>query len=314
MKISKLFNIHYGNALSLNAIKKTKSGINFVSRTSKNNGVSAIVEELPQTKPFESGLITVAVGGSVLESFVQIKPFYTGYHMMILEPKEKMTLNNKLFYCFCIKRNKYKYSYGRQANATLKNLEMPDQIPLWVNKFDMTNLENIAKSISNKTINLTDRSWKWFSYLEIFDIERGYYNKRPTKVGNVNFVSASSHNNGVTDKIEKKSIEKIYPGNCITVANNGQYTTCAFYQKNDFTCSHDVNILRIKNTKMTPHIAMFLSPLIRREKYRFNYGRKWRYQRMLKTKIKIPVDQNNNPDWKFMKQYISTLSYSSNLV
>lgn len=313
MKLSGLFQISYGNGLSFNAMKKTNNGINFVSRTRKNNGVSGIVEKYKNNEPFKSGLITVAVSGSVLESFIQIKPFYTGYHVMVLKPKKEMTLNEKQFYCLCIKHNKYKYSYGRQANTTLKNLELPNQIPEWVHTLVISKFENSFKAVSKQTIGLLDRSWKWFSYSEVFNIERGYYNKRPNQTGSLNFVSATAYNNGVTDKVVKDIVEKMYDGNCITVVNNGQSTTCAFYQEKSFTCSHDVNILRIKNQEMTPFIAMFLIPLIRREKYRFNYGRKWRYHRMQKTIIKLPIDNNHNPDWKFMEDYIKSLSYSKNL-
>lgn len=310
MKLSDLFYINYGNGLSLNAYAQTNSGINFISRTSKNNGVSGQIEKLSDIKPFDVGLITVAVSGSVLESFIQVKPFYTGFHIMVLKPKKTMTLNQKLFYCLCIKRNKYKYSYGRQANTTLKFLEVPDQTPDWVDKFNISKLDDLTKAITDKKITLKDRQWKWFLYSDVFDIERGYYNKRPNQFGDVNFVSASAQNNGVTDTMSAEIIEKMYDGNCITVANNGQYTSCAFYQKNDFTCSHDVNILRTKDVEINPFIALFLIPLIRLEKYRFNYGRKWRYQRMQKTQIKLPVDKIGKPDWDFMQDYVKSTNFS----
>ena len=93
MKVEDLFYVSYGNSLELNNLEKSKNGINFVSRTSKNNGVSAVVKENKNLKPFEEGIITVAVGGSVMEAFVQPKPFYTGFHMMILKPKKEMSLS-----------------------------------------------------------------------------------------------------------------------------------------------------------------------------------------------------------------------------
>jgi len=71
----------------------SNSNINFVSRTAQNNGVVEQVEVFGDTKPFDAGLITVALGGSVLSSFVQLNPFYTAFHIMVLIPKIKMSFN-----------------------------------------------------------------------------------------------------------------------------------------------------------------------------------------------------------------------------
>ena len=53
--------------------------------------------------------------------------------------------------------------------------------------------------------------------------------------------------------------------------------------------------------------------LIRKEKYRFNYGRKWETERMKESLIKLPIDKNGNPDFEFMENYIKSLPYSANL-
>lgn len=84
MKIRDLFIPYQGNGLELiNLDISEQSNINFVSRTAQNNGVVAQVETVETVAPFDAGLITVALGGSVLSSFVQTKPFYTAYHIMV---------------------------------------------------------------------------------------------------------------------------------------------------------------------------------------------------------------------------------------
>ena len=150
---------------------------------------------------------------------------------------------------------------------------------------------------------LKQAKWKWFKYSEVFIIERGFYNKRPEDEGNMRFISASMSNNGVTDKVNPEIVEKKFAGDCITIVNNG-HAGEAFYQNEEFTCSHDVNILRLKDYKMNVSVAMFLIPFIKKEKFRFNYGRKWRYERMGNSEIKLPVDVKGNPDWGFMENYI----------
>lgn len=148
MIVDDLFEVFYGTDLELNSLKKTDSGINFVSRTEKNNGVSAIVEPLKNVKPLDAGLITVAGGGnSILSSFVQVKPFYSGRDLFYLKAREPMTLREKVFYCICIKRNQYRYSYGRQANKTLKSMKLPTKIPVWVYSKDL--VQNIRERIKS---------------------------------------------------------------------------------------------------------------------------------------------------------------------
>lgn len=123
--LSEVFEVNYGVNLELNKMTKDPGGINFISRTAKNNGVSAKVLPLPSVDPIEAGVLTVAGGGSVLETFMQSEPFYSGRDLYYLKPRIEMTDAQKLFYCTCIRANQYRYSFGRQANRTLKSLMIP---------------------------------------------------------------------------------------------------------------------------------------------------------------------------------------------
>jgi hypothetical protein len=58
---------------------------------------------------------------------------------------------------------------------------------------------------------------------------------------------------------------------------------------------------------------MFLCTLIKQEKYRFGYGRKWGIDRMKKTEIRLPMDQNGKIDWLYIDNYIKSLPYSSQI-
>jgi hypothetical protein len=124
--VSDVFDVIYGVNLELNALTRDPCGVNFVSRTARNNGVSARVKLVRGVIPLPAGCLTVAGGGSVLETFVQPEPFYSGRDLYVLIPKEDLSLQQKLFACMCIKANKYRYNYGRQANRTLRLLRIPD--------------------------------------------------------------------------------------------------------------------------------------------------------------------------------------------
>ncbi|MDI9233479.1 restriction endonuclease [Limnohabitans sp. HM2-2] len=135
VSLCELFEVNYGTNLELNAMDVNPHGINFVARTSQNNGVSAKVQKLSEMEPTEGGVLSVAGGGSVLETFLQVEPFYSGRDLFYLRPKTKMSVDVMLFYATCIKANRYKYSYGRQANKTLRDLKLPaiECVPAWVN-------------------------------------------------------------------------------------------------------------------------------------------------------------------------------------
>ncbi len=132
--ISELFDVCYGTNHELNALELDPHGVNFVSRSAKNNGVSAKVKLLQDSSPIPGGVLTVAGGGSVLETFLQMEPFYSGRDLFYLVPKEKMAVEELLFYANCIKLNRFRYSYGRQANRTLKEIKIPERaaLPDWV--------------------------------------------------------------------------------------------------------------------------------------------------------------------------------------
>ena len=74
-----------------------------------------------------------------------------------------MTLQEKLFYCVCLRKNKYRFSFGRQANQTLKDLELPSKVPRWVNEISIDK-PLLKESFSKNKIELSERKWVKFRY------------------------------------------------------------------------------------------------------------------------------------------------------
>lgn len=314
IRLDSLFNVSYGTNLELNSLEECANGINFVSRTAKNNGVSARVKRLTEIDPLPSGLLTVATGGSVLETFLQSEPFYSGRDLYYLTPKVHLTENQKLFYCACIKKNKFRYNYGRQANKTLKALMLPalDAFPSWVNEKD-DDLKSYSLPVENKMDAKLPPVSKWqvFIYEDIFEIQRGqsFYLKN-LKVGDYPYVSASSENNGISARVSIFN----QMGGAISLAYDGSVGE-AFYQPERFLASEKIVSIRLRkrfNYSLNPYLALFLITLIRKEKFRYNYGLKWSVEsRMKKSVIKLPVDSKGAPNWSLMENYIKSLPYSS---
>lgn len=313
-KISELFDIKYGNSFELiNLTECDKSFIdcvNFVSRTENNNGISAYVKKLLDAVPNPAGTITVAVSGSVLSTFLQIQPYYTGFHVMVLYPKKKMSIVELLFYAYVIRKNKYRYNYGRQANKTLKDIVIPEFIPEDWKNIKIKQLSRLnEKPISLKHFNLGISSWNTFNIKDLFRIT----GSKTTPVleleeygrGNYPYVTTQATNNGV------EGFYNFYTedGGVITV-DSAVLGYCS-YQPYNFSASDHVEKL-IPKFKMNKYIAMFLVAIINQEQYRYNYGRKCSQDRMEKGNIKLP-SKNGSPDWEIMGNYIKSLQYSSNL-
>ena len=170
--------------------------------------------------------------------------------------------------------------------------------------------------------------WREFVYSSIFDVQKGFYNKKPDHnySGDIPFLGATERCNGVTEYYALEDIEaasktgddnnsdiseKIFPGKSLCVTNNGS-VGCAFYQPISFTCSHDVNPLYILNGSFDMYNALFVATVIELDKYRWAYGRKWRPERMVKSTIRLPAilkDGEYIPDWEYMSDYIRNLPY-----
>ena len=191
-------------------------------------------------------------------------------------------------------------------------------------------------------MNLNTKKWKSFDFIKIFDIKKGFYNKKPESsgTGSIPFLGATDSNNGVTEYYTYEEIEsssrtgtgpnedierKLFPGNAVCVTNNGS-VGYAYYQSKTFTCSHDVNPLYLRGRQFNEFTGMFIAAVIMYDRYRWGYGRKWRPERMEKSQLKLPVlcDENGSPiidstkqyseegfipDWQWMEDYIKLLHH-----
>lgn len=136
---------------------------------------------------------------------------------------------------------------------------------------------------------------------DVFDIVKG---KRLTKndqlLGSTLFIGATAMNHGQTARIGQRPL---FPANTITVSYNGSVGE-AFYQEEPYWASDDINVLFLKNHELNRHIASYLCAVIRKAGKLFFYNQKWNLERMKVTKISLPVNSVNVPDWDYMERYI----------
>lgn len=314
---------HVKNGISSNAVKVQEMedhsyNIPYFRPTSafENVIVGYInLEEVEQRFVFEAGNIFVSTDGDGSHSYAYVSPirFIPNSNVSVLIPKREMSLNEKIFYAFVITKNRYRFSYGRKPKGErLKSLILPNAMPLNFQRFKLSKFDNdnFSLPINSATIDLEILKWQWFRYDKLFKIERG----RGPRVkdiqenGTTPFITSIDKNNGLTGWTNDSPI---HIGNVISVNRNGSVAE-AFYQPVPFCSTEDVHIFNPK-FDLNPFIALFLTSLIKKEKYRYSYGRKWGIGRMNESQIKLPVTETGEPDWEFMENYIKSLPYSKSL-
>lgn len=313
-KIEKLFNVNYPSTLVFGHQREVPDGTFFVTSSGKNNGVAGRVEPIADAELFPAGAITVPLKGSVMQAFLQPEPFYCAHQIAVLTPKTPMSDAVKLFYVSCLRANRFRFSYGRQADKTLPILEVPsiEEIPHWVAGADLNALHNASEPLEKiETPQINTNSWKPYRYGRLFKIGRGFGPRKATLTGkgSTPFVTAIDSNNGLTGFTDEDPKHK---GNVITVNRNGNGVAEAFYQPEPLSSTEDVHVFTPK-FDLNKYIAMFLIPLIRKEKYRFNYGRKWGLARMNESIIQLPAKADGEPDWNFMERFVKSLPYSKSI-
>ena len=314
MKVRELFDVKYGVNLELMSLEVVSNnnidGVNFVARTSANNGVVARVKRVDGIVPQPAGILSCAGGGSVLSTFVQTEPFYSGRDLYTLSPKVKMTLQEKLYYCMCIKANAYRYNYGRQANKTLKDIELPANIPDWIHA---TPVQPLKTAVKSQICSLNVDVWKAFPIKQIFPVlENCKCNiARDLSDGNdCDYVGAKKSDNGIMRRVayDKNLITK---GNCIVFICDGQGSVgYSNYMDKDFIGS--TTLTAGYNEHLNKYIGMFLVTVLDLERPKYSFGRKYRTD-LSKSAIRLPVDQQGNPDWAYMENYIKSLPYSDRI-
>ena len=302
ISLDSLFHIEYGNGLELVKLQKRKNGTNFVARTQKNNGVVSKVVVPVWEHTFPKGCITVAVSGSVMESFVQTEEFVTGYHIMVLTPLCEMSDELKLFYCHCLRMNKFKYSYGRQANITLPSLQVPclDEAEKFVSgifvqnikkqMFQRINLEELKAEAIYK-----EKEAKMIPLSSLFNLKNGIASTGIERISyrkNENwipYIRPSYRQSTSIDAYVNRNMfgeYEVYPKGTLYVSTNGQGShTFSYVSVCEFVPNSDVTVL-IPKQEMTIKEKLFYAMCITHNRFKFSYGRKPKGQKL--AEILIP--------------------------
>ena len=311
--------------------------IPYVSSTATNNGIDGFIGNKEKVRVF-SNCISLANSGSVGSAFFQKFEFVASDHVTSLQ-KEGINEYVYLFMLPIISRLSEKYSFNREINdlrISRERLMLPikvDGTPDWafmeayMKQVEEEHLSEVLPILEARLLEhiitlgaLEDREWKEFHFRDVFYIVDGYYNKKPSmdENGRLPFLGATQYNNGVTGMTSKDNVrlrdkvggdsmndieKRFYAGGCIAITNNGSVGH-AYYQSTEFTCSHDITVVYLKDQVMSKELATFLIPSIQKAGESFAYAKKWRPIRMRRSKLMLPVKPDGTPDWDFMSDFM----------
>ena len=289
-----------------------------------NNGITGYYSDLSDKnyRVYEN-FISVSFLGTV---FYQPNKASLDMKVHCLKPiKHNLNLYTATFLVNIVRKAISNFAYQDQLSSTvLPNLII--KLPIKSSEPDWEYMESYMKNImqeSEKKLenlqNISEHKSRidvnnWQEFLlggdnGLFNIVKGTrLTKANMKEGNINFIGSSAINNGVTNHISNS--ERIHPANLITVSYNGSIGE-AFYQDEPFWASDDVNVFYPK-FEQSFEIAMFLIPLIRKAGEKYKFMDKWKLEDMYHDTIKLPVDKNGKPDWKYIENYMKNLIRNTN--
>lgn len=342
-KMSSLFNIHAGKYHYKNEYSSGKTP--YVSASNINNAISEYIDLEPDFKG--NCIITGKVGCT---AFYQPEDFCATSDVNIFVPKFALNQYIGLFITTVLNKSEnYKWGYGRQCrvkNSMSIIIRLPvcyengkdgNKILKLDNKCiyssdgyipDFAFMEKYIKSLhckpvttkvhkNNNRLEINTKEWHEFVLGDIFDIKKG---KRLVKAdhtdGKTPYIGATDSNNGLANYIGQPPL---HDGNTITLSYNGSVGE-AFYQPEPFWATDDVNVLYFKKengVEFNRFIALFICTILRKEKYRYSYGRKWILENMESSVIKLPSvfkDGEILPDFGYMEKYIKQLYYSDRIL
>lgn len=178
-----------------------------------------------------------------------------------------------------------------------------------------------ANSQSNTSVNLNERKWNTFLVEDIFEILNGKgitTTEINEHIGDFSTVQSSENNNGIMGYIDLEYCKEMnytyYEGPCLTVARSGS-SGYVSYQPNGCCVGDSAKILVLKEHPADEkEVLVFLQTILMQNKFKYLYARKVTEDIYKKDELLLPVNDENEPDYRFMSDYIKSLPFSCAIV
>lgn len=321
-KIKDIFEITNSKPYHKQNLKITQRGVPYITRTSFNNGLEEVIEDVGFRKNPKN---TITLGAENADFFYQSVEYITGNKMYYIQ-NENITKNIGLFLVQTF-RNSIKdsgFGYGKGLTGTrfkerLVMLPIDSQgQPNWQFMEDYIKQEQKIQAqqvieyyerklveLAGDVVGLDKVEWKTFRFTEVFqEIQRG---KRLTKANQIDglkpYVSSTAENNGVDGFIGNDVGVREFE-NILTLANSGSVGS-TFYQQFEFVASDHVTALKSENADK--YAYLFLSTVVKRLEEKYSFNREINDTRIKREKIILPADKHGNPNFQYMSDFVKKL-------
>lgn len=328
-RIRDVFKVENSKPYHKDNLKSSNAGIPYITRTSINNGLEDIIE-------FDRNFVlnkgnAISLGAENTDFFYHTYDYVTGNKMYRIHHDNI----NKFIGLFLVQVFKSSikgagFGYGKGLTGTrfkdrvillpVDNNNSPNW--LFMEDYAKQEMKSQAEKIvdyyekklideANILLDLEGVKWNLFQIDEIFDVKRvegkpinNYEN------GNIPYVTTSSENNGITNFVN--SIESdISKRSAISVDPVGGTT---FYHEYDFVgrgfSGSSINLLY--NDNLNSLNSKFVCSAIEKvSKVKASYGIHFNGNRLRSAKVLLPSDENGNPNWKYMTDFIKKLEHET---
>lgn len=328
-RIRDVFKVENSKPYHKDNLKSSNAGIPYITRTSINNGLEDIIE-------FDRNFVlnkgnAISLGAENTDFFYHTYDYVTGNKMYRIHHDNI----NKFIGLFLVQVFKSSikgagFGYGKGLTGTrfkdrvillpVDNNNSPNW--LFMEDYAKQELKSQAEKVidyyekklideANILLDLEGVKWNLFQIDEIFDVKRvegkpinNYEN------GNIPYVTTSSENNGITNFVN--AIEPdISKRSAISVDPVGGTT---FYHEYDFVgrgfSGSSINLLY--NDNLNSLNSKFVCSAIEKvSKVKASYGIHFNGNRLRSAKVLLPSDENGNPNWKYMTDFIKKLEHET---
>lgn len=268
-----------------------------------------------------SNCLTVANSGSVGSAFFHQYEFVASDHVTQLK-REGLDKYAYLFMLPLINRLSEKYSFNREINDNRIKREKLILPATQTGEIDFAFMSSFMKEIEQDILKTTlktfkDRTnvnkckmggviWKHFLIRDLFPIlvpgkSKGLNHIEKVENG-ISYLGATNQNNGVLCFVTANK-DLVQKGNCIAFIRNGEGSMgYSVYKAEDFIATSDMTLGY--NENLNKYIGTFITTVADRIRGKYNFGYKRSATRLAKEVLTLPVDENGNPYWEYMENYM----------
>lgn len=310
----------------------------FIGSTDSHNGITNFVSDTNRSE--DSNVLGVNYNGSVVENFYH--PYTAIFSDDVKRLSLKQVKGNKYHYLslknsILMQKGKYQYGYKfNEKRLSRQKIMLPSlngSEPHWQFMHDYTRalmkkkqaqyIEFCRKELATlrlrNIVGLKDKEWREFfiggkeGIFTISSTSSGIDKNKLITDGDseaekiIPYITRTNENNGINLFVPQSQQEK-FKKNASGVITIGLDTQTVFYQPHEFFTGQNIQVLH--HDSLNKWNSLFLIPLLKIQMDKFNWGGNGAtLGRLNRTKIMLPIKENDSPDFEYMGQYMMNLEH-----